>query len=111
MHDDATQDHGPSYDWPAYKRQARAARRNAMRRGRGHAAAFEYAGRMRRGEIRTALLAELIEAPGHGYDLIQRLEEKSGGGWRPNPGSRDPTLPMLGGERIVGSGERDQKRG
>src|SRR5262245_2371360 len=37
--------------------------------------------RMRRGDIRTALLAVLVEEPGHGYDVIQRLEEKTGGAW------------------------------
>ena len=100
----------PGFDWQSYKRHASKQRRKAMRRGRGHAAAFEYAGRMRRGEIRTALLAELGEAPGHGYDLIQRLEEKSGGEWRPSPGSVYPTLQMLEDEGLVRSTERDDKR-
>ena len=41
---------------------------------------------MRRGDIRTAVLAILVEEPGHGYDVIQRLEEKTSGAWRPSPG-------------------------
>lgn len=104
---DTTHDHGPGHDWLAYKRHAQKQRRKAMRRGRGHAAAFEYAGRMRRGEIRTALLAELSEAPGHGYDLIQRLEEKSGGEWRPSPGSVYPTLQMLEDEGLIVTTQSD----
>ena len=56
---------------------------------------------MRRGDIRTALLAVLDEAPGHGYELIQRIDEKSGGGWRPSPGSVYPTLQQLQDEDLV----------
>src|SRR4029078_2546915 len=78
QYDDTLNDPGPPQEWWTHKGHKQ--RRKAMRRGRGHAAAFEYAGRMRRGEIRTALLAELSEAPGHGYDLIQRLQGRRGGG-------------------------------
>jgi DNA-binding PadR family transcriptional regulator len=65
---------------------------------------------MRRGEIRTALLACLAEGPGHGYEVMQRLEEKSGGAWRPSPGSVYPTLQLLQDEGLVTSIERDGKR-
>src|SRR5215471_8233544 len=58
-------------------------------------------GRMRRGDIRTALLVVLEDGPGHGYDLIQRLEEKTDGGWRPSPGSVYPTLQMLEDEGLI----------
>jgi DNA-binding PadR family transcriptional regulator len=64
---------------------------------------------MRRGEIRTAILAILLDGPGHGYDLIQRLEEKSGG-WRPSPGSVYPTLQLLEDEDLVRSEDRDGKK-
>ena len=67
-------------------------------------------GRMRRGEIRTALLAVLAEEPGHGYEIMQRLEDKSGGAWRPSPGSVYPTLQMLEDEGLVRSTEQDGKR-
>src|SRR5262245_59324577 len=67
-------------------------------------------GRMRRGDIRTALLAALSEGPGHGYDIMQALEEKSGGAWRPSPGSVYPTLQLLEDEGLVRSFERDGKR-
>jgi DNA-binding PadR family transcriptional regulator len=65
---------------------------------------------MRRGEIRTVLLAALTEGPGHGYDVMQRLEEKTGGAWRPSPGSVYPTLQLLEDEGLVRSTERDGKR-
>ena len=66
--------------------------------------------RMRRGQIRTALLAVLAEGPGHGYDVMQKLEDKSGGSWRPSPGSVYPTLQLLEDEGLVRSTERDGKR-
>jgi DNA-binding PadR family transcriptional regulator len=65
---------------------------------------------MRRGDIRTALLAVLAEGPGHGYDVIKTLEEKSGGAWKPSPGSVYPTLQLLEDEGLVRSTERDGKR-
>jgi DNA-binding PadR family transcriptional regulator len=72
------------------------------RRGGGH--------RVRRGDIRTALLVALSDGPGHGYELITRLEEKSDGAWRPSPGSVYPTLQLFEDEGLVRSEERDGKR-
>ena len=65
---------------------------------------------MRRGDIRTALLVALGDGPGHGYELISRLEEKSGGEWRPSPGSVYPTLQLFEDEGLVKAEERDGKR-
>jgi DNA-binding PadR family transcriptional regulator len=65
---------------------------------------------MRRGDIRTALLGVLAEGPGHGYDLMRRLEEKSGGAWRPSAGSVYPTLQQLEDEGLVTPAESDGKR-
>ena len=67
-------------------------------------------GRMRRGDIRTAVLAVLVEEPGHGYEVMQRLEAKSEGAWRPSPGSVYPMLQLLEDEGLVRSTERDGKR-
>jgi DNA-binding PadR family transcriptional regulator len=66
--------------------------------------------RMRRGDIRWALLEALGDGPAHGYELIVRLEDRSGGMWRPSPGSVYPTLQMLEDEGLVRSEERDAKR-
>src|SRR6478735_579446 len=81
-------------------------------RGRGrHRSPEGWGGpRMRRGQIRIALLAALAEEPGHGYDVMQKLEDKSGGAWRPSPGSVYPTLQLLEDEGLVRSTERDGKR-
>lgn len=65
---------------------------------------------MRRGDIRAAMLALLAEAPGHGYDLMRRLEDQSGGAWRPSAGSIYPTLQQLEDEGLVTSTHTDGKR-
>jgi DNA-binding PadR family transcriptional regulator len=67
-------------------------------------------GRMRRGDVRSALLIALLEGPGHGYELIQVLEAKTDGRWRPSPGSVYPSLQLLADEGLVTSSERDGKR-
>jgi DNA-binding PadR family transcriptional regulator len=67
-------------------------------------------GRMRRGDIRTAVLVVLSEQDGHGYEVIQALEAKTGGAWRPSPGSVYPTLQMLEDTGLAQSSERDGKR-
>jgi DNA-binding PadR family transcriptional regulator len=51
--------------------------------------------RLGRGEIRTALLLVLSEEPAHGYQLIQKLTHRTGGAWRPSPGSVYPGLRHL----------------
>jgi DNA-binding PadR family transcriptional regulator len=66
--------------------------------------------RMRRGDVRAEVLAALLEGPAHGYEVIRRLEEKSGGMWRPSPGSVYPTLQMLEDAGLVTASERDGRR-
>src|SRR6478752_1669030 len=66
--------------------------------------------RMRRGDIRTAVLAVLDEQPRHGYEVIQALEDKTGGAWRPSPGSVYPTLQLLEDEGLARSSEREGKK-
>ena len=50
---------------------------------------------VRRGDVRSAILALLAEEPMHGYQVIQELTERSGGMWRPSAGSVYPTLQQL----------------
>ena len=71
---------------------------------------MRFRGRTRRGEIRTALMAILDEAPGHGYELIQRIEGKTGGRWKPSPGSVYPTLQLLEDEGLITAADQDGKR-
>ncbi len=65
--------------------------------------------RMGRGDIRTAILLALAEEPMHGYQVIQSIETRSRGAWKPSPGSIYPTLQLLADEGLVTSeqvGER-----
>jgi len=65
---------------------------------------------MRRGDIRKAILLSLTDGPAHGYEVMRRLEERSGGIWRPSPGSVYPTLQMLEDEGLVRSETGDGTR-
>src|SRR6266540_4346007 len=67
-------------------------------------------GRARRGDVRTAILALLAERPMHGYEMIQELSGRTGGMWRPSPGSVYPTLQMLEDEGLISSQETEGKR-
>ncbi len=66
--------------------------------------------RMPRGAIRTAILVALRDEPAHGYEVMRRLEEMSGGLWRPSPGSVYPHLQMLEDEGLVHSSEVEGSR-
>jgi DNA-binding PadR family transcriptional regulator len=83
-------------DWTAY--------------GRGPGAGFgmwgakgpHWGGRKAgRGAIRAAILELLAEEPMHGYQIMQELAERTGGMWRPSPGSIYPTLQQLADEGLV----------
>ncbi|HET8657748.1 MAG TPA: PadR family transcriptional regulator [Micromonosporaceae bacterium] len=63
------------------------------RRGRGG----------RRGNVRAAVLALLTERPMHGYEMISELDARTGGIWRPSPGSIYPTLQLLEDEGLIAS--------
>jgi DNA-binding PadR family transcriptional regulator len=63
------------------------------------------AGRARRGDVRAGILALLVEAPRNGYQIMQELEERSRGLWRPSPGSVYPALQQLEDEGLVRSEE------
>jgi DNA-binding PadR family transcriptional regulator len=57
--------------------------------------------RARRGDVRAALLALLAEEPRNGYQLMQEIERRSDGMWRPSPGSVYPALQQLEDEGLV----------
>jgi len=67
-------------------------------------------GRRRRGDVRLALLMLLAEEPRNGYQLMQTIEQRSGGRWRPSPGSVYPTLAQLEDEGLIHATERDGQR-
>jgi len=46
----------------------------------------------------------------HGYQMIQEIGRRSGGSWRPSPGSVYPTLQQLEDEGLVRADEQDGRR-
>jgi DNA-binding PadR family transcriptional regulator len=64
----------------------------------------------RRGDVRTAALLLLDEGPRNGYQIMQDIEERSGGVWRPSPGSVYPALQQLEDEGLVRATEADGRK-
>ncbi len=62
-----------------------------MRGGPG----FPGARKLSSTDLQLVILALLAEQPAHGYELIKRLEEKSGGFYAPSPGMIYPALTYL----------------
>lgn len=86
--------------------------------GRGGSEGFPFGGfggpgggrfgrgrKARRGDIRTAALLLLAEEPRNGYQIMQEVEERSDGVWRPSPGSVYPALQQLEDEGLIRSSE------
>src|SRR5438046_760127 len=71
-------------------------------RGRGRKA--------RRGDARTAALLLLAEEPRNGYQIMQEIEERSEGLWRPSPGSVYPALQQLEDEGLIRAEESEGRR-
>jgi DNA-binding PadR family transcriptional regulator len=123
-------DQGREDDWRWARRRWMAmtgARRHAGHRGhhgrRRFGAGFEPWGAGRfpgpffgrgpkvgRGDVRAAIIVLLSEGPMHGYQIIQELTERSGGVWRPSPGSVYPTLQLLEDEGLIRSEESEGRR-
>ena len=89
--------------------------RRRRHRGR-HGFRFEFGPRgprrgfFRGGEVRLALLSLLAKEPGHGYDLMRRLEERSGGQYKASAGTVYPVLQQLEDEGLVTSSQESGKR-
>jgi DNA-binding PadR family transcriptional regulator len=65
---------------------------------------------MRRGDVRAALLVLLDEEPRNGYALMQEIERRTDGVWRPSPGSVYPALSQLEDEGLVKVEETDGRK-
>jgi DNA-binding PadR family transcriptional regulator len=80
---------GPAFGGPFFK----------MRGGPGHFGGRRH--RMRRGDVRAAILLLLEEERRNGYQVMQELEQRSDGAWRPSPGSVYPALQLLADEGLI----------
>ena len=66
--------------------------------------------RMRRGDVRAAILALLQEQPRNGYQIIQEIERRSGGLWKPSAGSVYPAIQQLEDEGLIEAAEDGGRR-
>jgi DNA-binding PadR family transcriptional regulator len=69
--------------------------------GHGGPRGFGRGGRRPRGDVRAAVLLLLESEPRNGYALMQEIEERSEGAWRPSPGSMYPALSQLEDEGLI----------
>jgi len=67
-------------------------------------------GRARRGDVRAAMLLLLEDGAQNGYQLIQEIERRTDGLWKPSPGSVYPALQQLEDEGLVKAVEFEGKR-
>lgn len=61
--------------------------------------------RVRRGDVRAAILDVLAAEPRNGYQIINEIAERSHGEWKPSPGSVYPTIQQLEDEGLVAADE------
>ncbi len=79
--------------------------------GKGFAGATGFRPpRAKRGDVRAAILDVLSGEAMNGYQIIQQIAERSGGAWKPSPGSVYPTLQQLEDEGLIRSTERDGRK-
>ena len=131
MHPHHTHDHDHDHDgrpgggarppfagWGDPSDGATRGRRRGRGRGRpdgfgrhgGFGPGFGRGPRVRRGDVRAAILALLAEEPMHGYQIITELNERSGGVWQPSPGSVYPTLSALEDQGLVTADTSEGRR-
>jgi DNA-binding PadR family transcriptional regulator len=60
--------------------------------------------------VRAAVLAVLIEAPGHGWDVARRASRRMGSSWRVEPRHVYPYLKQLEADGLVRSERESSKR-
>lgn len=65
--------------------------------------------RVGRGDVYAATLLLLEEQALHGYQIMQLIEERSGGNWRPSAGSVYPALQLLEDQGYI-QGEQHESR-
>src|SRR3954452_19570287 len=78
--------------------------------GPGHHRGGPRGGRARRGDVRAALLLLIEGGAQNGYQLIQEIERRTDGVWKPSPGSVYPALQQLEDEGLVHAVEFEGKR-
>jgi DNA-binding PadR family transcriptional regulator len=113
--------HSHPFEHPGFKGMlAMSAARGRGRRGRhrggpwfggwGGGPGFGPRRRRPRGDVRAAMLLVLADEPLSGYGLMQEIESRSEGVWRPSPGSVYPVLAQLEDEGLIRAEEEDGRK-
>jgi DNA-binding PadR family transcriptional regulator len=66
--------------------------------------------RAERGGVRYLVLEAIEAQPRHGYEIIQHIEQRAGGAYRPSPGVIYPTLQLLEELQLASIQEADGKK-
>jgi DNA-binding PadR family transcriptional regulator len=66
--------------------------------------------RAERGEVRYLVLDAIADQARHGYEVIQTIEQRSDGAYRPSPGVVYPTLQMLEEMGLARVSDRDGRK-
>jgi len=73
--------------------------------------------RARRGDVRSAILDMMrvnatigSSEPVNGYQIIQQISERSGGAWKPSPGSVYPTIQLLQDEGLIQPDDNESRK-
>jgi DNA-binding PadR family transcriptional regulator len=66
--------------------------------------------RAERGGVKYLVLDAVAEAPRHGYEIMQVIEERSRGAYRPSPGVVYPTLQLLDETGLLRGTEREGRK-
>jgi DNA-binding PadR family transcriptional regulator len=66
--------------------------------------------KVRRGDVRAAILDVLSIEPMNGYQIINQIAERTRGAWKPSPGSVYPTVQQLEDEGLVEPTEVNGRR-
>ncbi|MFI0484798.1 PadR family transcriptional regulator [Actinomadura sp. 9N215] len=77
---------------------------------RGRGGPWGRGAKARKGNVRAAILVLLAEEPRNGYQIIQEINERSDGAWKPSPGAVYPALQQLVDEGLIAGEESGGRR-
>ncbi|MEU9843345.1 PadR family transcriptional regulator [Actinomadura sp. NPDC048032] len=77
---------------------------------RGRGGPWGRGAKARKGNVRAAILVLLAEEPRNGYQIIQEINERSDGAWKPSPGAVYPALQQLADEGLIAGHESGGRR-
>ncbi|MBN9139277.1 MAG: helix-turn-helix transcriptional regulator [Micrococcales bacterium] len=62
------------------------------------------------GDIRAAILVELLDGPKNGYEVIRAIEARTQGAWSPSAGTVYPNLQLLVDEKLASAKQTGERK-